>query len=117
MKFSVVTCTWNSEAYLKQCIESVQQQTYQNIEHIFIDGECEDRTLEIIKSSPIEKKICHGVRGGISHAINSGIELADGEIVVHLHSDDSLAHERVSRGETHLQTAQPHGYSGAASVI
>ena len=56
MKFSVVTCTWNSEAYLKQCIESVQQQTYQNIEHIFIDGESEDRTLEIIEKLTHRKK-------------------------------------------------------------
>ena len=95
MKFSIVTCTWNSAQYLSQSIESVRSQTYQDIEHIFIDGGSEDGTLEIINSVPIDKKVAHGVKGGVSRAMNRGIEMATGDVIVHLHSDDFFAHEKV----------------------
>jgi glycosyltransferase involved in cell wall biosynthesis len=95
MKFSIITCTWNSAAYLRQSIESVEYQTYQDIEYIFVDGGSDDGTLEIIDSVSIEKKVIRDVRGGVSHAMNRGIEIAKGEVIVHLHSDDYFAHERV----------------------
>ncbi|MEP6878905.1 MAG: glycosyltransferase family 2 protein [Nitrosospira sp.] len=95
MKFSIITCTWNSAAYLRQSIESVGYQTYQDIEYIFIDGGSEDGTLEIIDGVSIEKKVMRGIRGGVSPAMNRGIEMATGDIIVHLHSDDYFAHERV----------------------
>lgn len=95
MKFSIVTCTWNSAAYLRQCIDSVRSQSYQNLECIFVDGGSKDDTLKIIESSPMEKKIANGVSGGIALAMNKGIEMATGDVIFHLHSDDYLAHPHV----------------------
>ena len=95
MKFSIITCTWNSAAYLPQNIESVQRQTYQDIEYIFVDGGSEDGTLDIIDRGVLKRRYVHNVRGGVAHAMNKGIEIAKGEIIVHLHSDDYFAHERV----------------------
>jgi len=44
---SIITCTFNSEKYLKKALESVQNQTYKNIEHIINDSYSTDKTLNI----------------------------------------------------------------------
>jgi len=86
--FSIITCTWNSARYLPQSIESVLSQKYQPAEYIFVDGGSTDNTLELIDSIPREVKVLHDVRGGISRAMNAGLNIASADIVAHLHSDD-----------------------------
>lgn len=88
--FSIVTCTWNSEPYLKDCIESVLVQDYPHIEWIFVDGGSTDGTLERIRSVPRPYTLVENVRDGISNAMNVGLWQASGDIIVHLHSDDYL---------------------------
>ena len=95
LKITIVTCTWNSEPYLQQSIESVLAQDYPNIEHIFVDGGSTDGTLERIQSLPGNVKYVTGVDGGISRAMNVGIEMASGDVIAHLHSDDYYAHPQV----------------------
>lgn len=87
-KFSIVTCTWNSLPYLEETIASVLKQDYQDYEWIFVDGGSTDGTLEMIRSLPRPFRLLENVRGGISLAMNRGLEAATGEIVAHLHSDD-----------------------------
>jgi glycosyltransferase involved in cell wall biosynthesis len=88
MKFSIITCTWNSEPFLKDSIASVLAQDYPDIEYIFVDGGSTDGTIERIKA--VERPIVFvtGVRGGISRAMNEGIRLASGDVIAHLHGDD-----------------------------
>jgi glycosyltransferase involved in cell wall biosynthesis len=86
--FSIVTCTWNSAATLADTLASVQRQTWRDIEHIFVDGGSSDATLDMIAAYPGRKRVLHDVRGGISRAMNRGIEAASGEFVAHLHADD-----------------------------
>lgn len=94
--FSVVTCTWNSSSYLPECIESVLQQDFCSFELVFVDAGSDDETLALIDAIDWpHKTILHGVRGGIAKAMNAGIEAARGRVVMHLHSDDYLAHPRV----------------------
>lgn len=88
LSFSIVTCTWNSEPFLAQCIDSVSAQTYPHIEHVFIDGGSDDGSLERIKQTPGKVKYVTGVRGGISNAMNVGVEIATGDVIAHLHGDD-----------------------------
>jgi len=88
MKISVITCTWNSEPYLAESIESILVQDYSNIEYIFVDGGSTDGTLDRIASVPMPIKLVENVRGGISRAMNEGIKVATGDVVAHLHSDD-----------------------------
>ena len=86
-----MTCTWNSAATLADTLASVQSQTCQDIEHIFVDGGSTDGTLEMIAAYPGNKRVLRDVGGGISRAMNQGIEAAQGEYVAHLHSDDYYA--------------------------
>lgn len=95
MRFSIITCTYNSVITLRDTIESVNAQTFRDFEHIFVDGGSEDGTLEMISDLAPGAQILHGVRGGISKAMNAGLFAASGEIVSHLHSDDFYANERV----------------------
>ena len=88
LSFSVITCTWNSEPYLSQCIESVDQQTYSAVEQVFVDGGSDDGTLERIQAVDRPKQCITGIRGGISNAMNVGVGLAKGDVIAHLHSDD-----------------------------
>jgi len=88
LKFSIVTCTWNSEPYLEESIASVLAQDYPDVEYIFVDGGSTDGTLERIAAISRPVEVLHDVRGGIGRAMNAGIGAATGDIVAHLHSDD-----------------------------
>jgi glycosyltransferase involved in cell wall biosynthesis len=89
--FSIVTCTWNSAATLADTLASIRQQTCQDLEHIFVDGGSTDGTLDMLAAYPGNKLVLRDIRGGISRAMNAGIEAASGDIVAHLHSDDYYA--------------------------
>ena len=94
MKISLITVTFNSEKYLSECINSVIMQTYDNIEHIIIDGNSTDGTVDIIKKyeHKIAKWISEDDRG-MYDAINKGINLATGDVIGILNSDDLLVSE------------------------
>ncbi len=89
--FSIVTCTWNSAATLADTLASIRAQTCQDLEHVFVDGGSTDATLDIIEAYPGNKLLLRDVGGGISRAMNQGIEAASGEFIAHLHSDDYYA--------------------------
>lgn len=92
MKVSIITVTLNSEKYLSDCIESVRKQNYKDIEHIIIDGKSTDATLQIINdnSEYISYWISETDRG-MYDAINKGLEMATGDVVGILNSDDMFA--------------------------
>jgi glycosyltransferase len=96
MKVTLITATYNSEKYLEECIKSVINQRYPHIEHIIIDGKSKDGTLAIIKKyeSHIARWISETDRG-MYDAINKGMEMATGDIIGILNSDDMLDSENV----------------------
>ena len=89
MKVSIITVTYNSASYIADCIKSVNDQSYHNIEHIIIDGASSDNTLVIVNTllSRISKVVSEP-DNGIYDAINKGIKLASGKIIGVLNSDD-----------------------------
>ncbi|MER3446552.1 MAG: glycosyl transferase [Candidatus Dadabacteria bacterium] len=96
MKISIITAVFNNRRYIEDCIKSVLNQTYENIEYIIVDGGSTDGTLEVIKR--YEDKISIWISepdGGIYDAMNKGIGMATGDVVGFLHSDDFYADERV----------------------
>jgi glycosyltransferase len=96
LKVSIVTACWNSSSSIISAINSVNIQSYPNIEHVFIDGVSSDNTVDIIKSSSIRKNILISEKDkGIYDALNKGISVASGDIIGFVHSDDFLAHEEI----------------------
>lgn len=99
MKFSIITCTYNSARFLADNIRSVSAQSYLDFEHIFIDGKSSDRTREILEDYrcrfPDRVKIFSLPPQGIAQAMNYGILRASGDYLIHLHADDAFYDPRV----------------------
>ena len=89
LKVSVVTPVLNCSKYIEQCIQSVIDQSYENFEHIIIDGGSNDGTLEIIKKYPHIDYISECDEGE-GFALNKGIKLTTGDIILWLNADDWL---------------------------
>lgn len=90
-KISIITVTLNSSETLLECLSSVSEQTYENIEHIIVDGNSIDNTLELIKSTNNRvSKVISEPDNGIYHAMNKGISVSTGDIVGFLNSDDKF---------------------------
>lgn len=88
---SIITPSYNRRHFIEQCLLSVANQTYPNIEHIIIDGGSTDGTVELLKNWTLTP----GLRWisepdeGMYDAINKGLEMAGGEIIGYLNTDDS----------------------------
>lgn len=89
MKISIITVTYNSASTIEQTIQSVLNQSYTNIEYIIVDGVSTDGTLDILNryKSRIHKIVSEKDKG-IYDALNKGIDLATGDVIGILHSDD-----------------------------
>jgi len=98
-RVSIVTVTFNSGKTLTDTINSVLGQTYENFEHVIVDGGSTDGTIELIqKFEPQYEGHLQWTSGpdiGIYDAMNKGVALATGDIVGILNSDDLYADEHV----------------------
>jgi glycosyltransferase involved in cell wall biosynthesis len=88
MKISIITVTYNSAATLRDTLQSVNSQDYTDIEHILVDGGSTDSTVDIIKSFPHVQKWVSEKDKGLYDAINKGIQMAGGDVIGILNSDD-----------------------------
>ena len=96
MKISIITATYNSGAHISDCVRSVNNQTFNNIEHIIIDGASKDNTLEIINSLPNRvASIVSEPDKGIYDAMNKGIKAATGDVIGILNSDDFFTSDNI----------------------
>ncbi|MEP4889848.1 MAG: glycosyltransferase family 2 protein [Aliiglaciecola sp.] len=98
-KISVVTAVYNGEKYVEHCIKSIVEQTYSNIEYVFIDGGSSDNTLNIANKYADKIDILVSEPdNGISDAMNKGIKACTGDYIIVIHSDDYLYEpETISR--------------------
>ena len=92
MKISIITATFNSGRTVRDTIESVLRQTYTDFEYIIKDGGSKDDTLEIVKEYAPQfgdrLKIVSAPDKGIYDAMNTGLQMATGEVIGILNSDD-----------------------------
>lgn len=96
MKVSIITVVYNGASFIRDCIESILNQTYSDIEYIIIDGQSTDGTIEIVQSygTKIARFISEPDKG-LYDAMNKGIGLATGEVIGLLNADDFYRHTRV----------------------
>ena len=91
MKVTIITSCFNREATIGQAVESVLAQDYPDIEYLIVDGASCDNSLAVIRRYEGEERITKIVSepdSGMYEAINKGINMATGDIVGLLHSDD-----------------------------
>lgn len=98
MKVSIITITYNSASTLPATLESVIRQDYAHIEHILVDGNSTDTTRHILDEYAgcrSNVRYVSETDKGIYNAINKGIQMATGDIIGILNSDDVLANPHV----------------------
>lgn len=89
MKISIVTICFNSQETISRTLQSIDSQDYLDYEHIIIDGASSDSTLKIIDRHPNPRRNVYSKKDrGIYDAMNNGLKVASGDIVVFLNSDD-----------------------------
>lgn len=95
---SIIVPVYNAEEYIGTCIESIQKQSYQNIEILLVDDGSMDKSAEICDKYQQEDsriKVFHRKNHGVSSSRNYGIEYATGDYIQFVDADDSLEPETV----------------------
>jgi glycosyltransferase involved in cell wall biosynthesis len=96
MKISIITVSYNSSGTIGDTIESVLSQSYPDFEYIIVDGNSTDNTLDIIRSYGQERiKWISEPDKGIYDAMNKGLQMATGDVIGILNSDDFYIHSQV----------------------
>lgn len=91
MKISFILPVYKVELYLRECVESIINQTYRNIEVILVDDGSPDNCPAICEQLASEDnriKVLHKKNGGLSDARNAGLSTASGDYVIFVDSDD-----------------------------
>ena len=103
MKISIITASYNYENYIKETIQSVIDQTYQDWEMIIVDDDSKDNSVEIIKTyCDNDKRIKlytheNNENKGLSQTIQLGLSKAQGEWIIFLESDDILTPDYIEK--------------------
>lgn len=87
---TIITPTYMQGRFIEDCILSIKNQSYRNIEHIVLDANSTDQTQEVVRKYIESYRVTY-IREedrGQSHAINKGLDRARGDIVCWLNSDD-----------------------------
>lgn len=101
---SIITPSYNQGKFIRDTIESVLSQDYPNIEYIVMDGGSTDETVEILKEYG-DRIIWKSEKDkGQADAVNKGIELAKGQIIGWLNSDDTYLEGAVGKAVSYLIT-------------
>ncbi len=95
---SVIVPIFRVEKYLKTCVDSICRQTYKNLEIILVDDGSDDGSPAICDELAKEDeriRVIHKENGGLSHARNAGIDIATGEYLMFIDSDDVIGEHMV----------------------
>lgn len=109
MKISIITVTYNAASVLQRTLDSVKEQSYQQIEHLIIDGASKDDTISMVEAykaqCPYEVVVLSEPDKGLYDAMNKGLRLATGDYLVFLNAGDTLhANDTLETIVSSLQT-------------
>ncbi len=121
IKVSIITVCFNSEKTIRTTIESVLQQTYENIEYIIIDGKSSDSTVKIIKEYlPLFEGRLQFISEkdkGIYDAMNKGIRSSTGDLIGIINSDDFYERDAVENIIKHINSRKYQVLYGYCNVL
>lgn len=105
-KVSIVTPSLNQYQFIEDTILSVLKQDYTDVEHIIVDGGSSDRTIDILRhyENVYNLRWISETDKGQADAINKGFELANGDIIGWINSDDTYAQGAISLAVNYLST-------------
>ena len=101
-KFSIIIPVYNVEKYIKKCLDSVFNQTYDDYEVIVVNDGTKDNSMEIVKNYDV--KVIYQENQGLSMARNNGVKKAKGEYLLFLDSDDYWEKETLEEIESVLSS-------------
>ena len=126
LKFTIATVTYNAAALLQRTIESVANQDYPYVEHLFVDGNSQDGTLEIYhhyQESNSTASVRHELVAvsepdeGLYDAMNKALDMATGDYILFLNAGDCLhATDTLSRVAA-VATARPAVIYGHTDIV
>ena len=104
-KVSILVPIYGVEHYIKRCVESLMEQTYEDIEYLFVDDATPDRSIEILQDVIARypnrhsqvRILQHENNKGISAARNTAVAAAVGMYMLHVDSDDYIAKEAIEK--------------------
>lgn len=106
---------YNSELFLQEAVESVLNQTYQNLQVLILDDGSTDNTVAIAKqfTDPRIEVLASPVNRGQAHQLNLGILKAEGDFICIMHSDDIMHEQRIQQQYDFLCANPSIGLCGA----
>lgn len=100
-KVSVIIPSYNSAETVIECLSSLSEQSYENIEVIFVDNQSlddsKDRAQNYLKKSSLYFKVCSEPKKGVSFARNRGLKESSGRLICFLDADDWLFPDSIER--------------------
>ena len=97
---SVIVPIYNVEKYLRKCVDSILNQTYKNLEIILVDDGSPDNCGNICDEYALSDsriRIIHKKNGGLSDARNAGLDIARGNYILFVDSDDYIDETMVEK--------------------
>ena len=99
---SILIANFNNSSYIKQCIDSLNSQTYKNLEIIFFDDNSSDNSLDIVKQFSNVKIIENKIQtkfGSLNqlNAFRESVKISKGELICLLDSDDYFSKEKIEK--------------------
>lgn len=118
-KISVIMPVYNSEKYLSEAIDSILNQTYEDFEFIIIDDGSTDSSQEIVRSytDPRIRFYINEHNMGVAATLNRGLDLATGEYIARMDSDDISLPERFEKQAKFLNQKSNIGILGSWTIV
>lgn len=96
---SIITVTYNAGKVIGKTLDSLREQTFQDFEHLIIDGQSRDDTLEVIKVNALpQSQVFSESDNGLYDAMNKGLRKANGKYVLFLNAGDTF-HDKDTLGK------------------
>lgn len=104
-KVSILVPVYGVERYIERCTESLMEQTYEDIEYIFVDDASPDLSVTVLeevvaryaKRKSMVRVLHHAQNRGLSAARNTAVDAAVGKYMLHVDSDDYLATDAIEK--------------------